>query len=70
MRRSDCFLAASVTVNISFLFRLIINKTLCLLQIYHFNGIATKDLNKEISRLFVFWLILSLDILAILNLLA
>jgi hypothetical protein len=62
-------LAASVTVNISFLFRLIINKTLCLLQIYHFNGIATKDLNKEITRLFVFLLILALNILAILNLL-
>jgi hypothetical protein len=52
-------LAASVTVNISFLFRLIINKTLCLLQIYHFNGIASKDLNKEIMGLFVFCLFLS-----------
>jgi len=25
-----------------------------LLQIYHFNGIASKDLNKEIMGLFVF----------------
>ena len=40
-----------------------------MLQIYHFNGIATKELNKEIVCLFVFWLIFSLDILAILNLL-
>lgn len=40
-----------------------------MLQIYHFNGIACKDLNKEIMRLFVFWSILSLEILAILNLL-
>ncbi|MEY3270177.1 MAG: hypothetical protein RIS89_273, partial [Bacteroidota bacterium] len=29
---------------------------LCLLQIYHFNGIASKDLNKEIMGLFVFLL--------------
>jgi hypothetical protein len=33
-----------------------------LLQIYHFNGIATKDLNKEISRLFVFLPILLIGI--------
>jgi hypothetical protein len=40
-----------------------------LLQIYHFNGIATKDLNKEITPLFFFWLILTSKILAFLNLL-
>ena len=33
-----------------------------MLQIYHFNGIATKDLNKEISRLFVFLPILLIGI--------
>ena len=33
-----------------------------MLQIYHFNGIATKDLNKEISRMFVFLPILLIGI--------
>ncbi|MEY4893328.1 MAG: hypothetical protein RL751_138, partial [Bacteroidota bacterium] len=60
----------SVTVNISFLFRLIINKTLCLLQIYHFNGIACKILNKEIKRMFAFAPIFSALAIVILKLLA
>jgi len=44
----------------SFLFRLIINKTLYLLQIYHINGIVSKLSNKEIIGLFGFMLNFSL----------
>jgi len=41
-----------------------------LVQIYHFNGIACKDLNKEISSLFVFYLIYWPFIFELLNILA